>query len=233
MNKRSVPLSLIALIGLAGPWANAENTLRVGIQAGIGQWEEDVGAQLVDVGTSLKADAEATIGIVGQYLMGVGADADEGYFVGFEVGAAQENFSEKDAVEVEFFGSPFAVAVEGDLKWSVDLLWLAGYDFGRVSAFLAGGASYVGGDFSASVADIAESDSATHLGWKVGPGVEIDLGKSSTLLVRANYGVYQGKTYSAPVSGRSVGVSVEPKVFDVRVAWTYHFNPRDIFGPLR
>ncbi len=235
MNKRSAPLFfLLALVGLAGPLASAENSLRVGVQAGIGQWEEDVRARAVAASASLQTDAAATVGVVGQYLMRAGADDNQqGYFIGFEISAASQRVSEKKTIDVAVLGASIPVAVTGDLNWNADLLWLAGYDFGRFSAFLAGGASYLGGDFSATGGGIAGSDSATHLGWKAGPGMEIELGKSSSLLVRANYGVYQSKTYSADAAGFNVGIEVEPKVFDVRVAWVYNFDSKDIFGQLR
>ena len=220
MNNRLAVCCAIALLGLA-PLASAGDGLRLGVQGGIGQWEMDLGVPLLSRSDTLSPGFEPSLGVVAQYLF---EDGEQGYFVGFEAAFAQENVSHTQTFDVS--GVP--VSVTNDLNWGIDLLWLVGYDFGKVTGFLAGGGSYIGNELTASGAGVTASDENTHLGWKIGPGIEIDLGESSALLIRANYGLHQGKKYSGAVllngNNFNVDLDLEPRFFEVRVAWVREFG---------
>lgn len=220
MNNRPAVFCAIALLCLA-PLANAGEGLRLGVQAGLGQWEMGVNVPLLSRTDTLTPDFEPALGVVGQYIFD---DQGQGYFIGFEAAVGRENVSHTQTFDVA--GVP--VSMTNDTNWSVDLLWLLGYDFGKVTGFLAGGGSYIGSELTVSGAGITASDQNSHLGWKIGPGVEIDLGASSSLLLRANYGIHQGKKYtgSALLNGTNfnVDVDLEPRFFEVRAAWVYEFG---------
>ena len=105
---------------------------------------------------------------------------------------------------------------------------------GRVSAFLAGGGSYVGGEITARGTGWSATDENAHLGWKLAPGIEIELGESSALLVRANYALYQTKKYTSALNvgtfSSNVDLDLSPRLFDVRVAWIHKFGAGGLKG---
>ena len=220
MNYRSAVCCAIVSLGLA-PVAHAGEGLRLGVQGGIGQWEMNLNVPLLSRSETLDPDFAPAVGVVGQYIF---QDSGQDYFVGFEAAVAQENLSHSQMFDV----ADVPVSVANDVNWSIDALWLVGYDFGKVRGFLSGGGTYIGSELTVSGAGITAIDENTHLGWKIGPGIEIDLGNSSTLLVRANYGLHQGKKYtgSTLLGGMdfNVDVDLEPRFFEVRVAWVYEFG---------
>ena len=218
----AIALAALAACGLVAPSANAEDGFLLGAQAAVGRWQQDINAQLLDASGTLKTDAGGSVGVIGQYIRRSSAPAESGYFMGFEASASLENVSETETFMV--LGIP--ATVTGDVSWSADLLWLGGYDFGRISAFFAGGVSFLGNEVTVRVADLTGGDESTHIGWKLGPGVVVDLGARQSLLVRANYGIYQDKTYR----DQGVPLDLEPQTFDVRVAWVYRFDAPDLLG---
>lgn len=223
MNGR--PAIGIALLGFAlvCPVASADG-LRLGVQAGLERWNVDLDVQLVDQSGTIEADFAPGVGVLGQYIFRAPAEDERPFFVGFELGYAAQNISEAGTFDVS--GVP--VETTADISWSVDALWLAGYDFGRVSAFVAGGGSYLASELTAAGAGLSGRDQNTHIGFKVAPGVEIKLNDSSALLVRVDYARYQDKKYTG--SGSNLGldldidINVQPRLFDVRVAWVYEFR---------
>lgn len=219
MKNRYAVCCAIALLSLALP-ASAGDGLRLGVQGGLGQWEMGLNVPVLSRSDTLSPDSEPALGVVAQYLFN---DNEQDYFVGFEAGFAQENISHTQTFDV----ADIPVSVTNDINWGVDLLWLVGYDFGKVTGFLAGGGSYIDSELTVDGAGIVASDGNNHIGWKIGPGVEIDLGNSA-VLIRANYGLHQGKKYtgSAVLGGTdfNVDVDLEPRFFEVRVAWVYEFG---------
>ena len=119
-----------------------------------------------------------------------------------------------------------------------DVLWLAGFDLGEVSAFggqlgdvsvfgLLGG-SYAGGEVSVTIPslDATGSDDAKHFGWKFGAGAEFDVSESVALQVRATYTLYEESTYR----DQGVSIGVEPGAVEVRASLLYRFDAGDLFG---
>ena len=126
MNGR--PAIGIALLGFAlvCPVASADG-LRLGVQAGLERWNVDLDVQLVDQSGTIEADFAPGVGVLGQYIFRAPAEDERPFFVGFELGYAAQNISEAGTFDVS--GVP--VETTADISWSVDALWLAGYDFGR------------------------------------------------------------------------------------------------------
>lgn len=223
MHKRSAIGSVLVALVLGCPLAQAEG-LRLGVQTGIAQWNVDWDVRLIDQKGTLEPSAQAGLGVLGQYIFDAPAEGERPFFVGFELGFAGAGVSHSETIDV----LDVPTATELDISWSADALWLVGYDFGRVSAFLAGGGSYIASDLSVSGAGLAGNDQNNHLGFKLAPGVEISIGESSTVLVRADYALYQAKKYTG--SGASAGldfnvdIDVTPRLFDIRVAWVYEFD---------
>lgn len=222
MDKRSaIGAATIALaLGCLSAQADA---LRLGVQAGLKQWNVDWDVRLIDQKGALEPDTQASVGVLGQYIFEAPeAEGERPFFVGFELGFAQEGVSHSETVDI---GVP--VDSKMDVTWSMDALWIVGYDFGRVSAFLAGGGSYIASELEVSGDGLTGTDQNNHLGWKIAPGVEIALGESSSLLVRADYALYQAKKYTGrvpPPLDLNADIDVTPRLFDVRVAWVYKFE---------
>ena len=226
MNKRSAigaairAATVVLVLGCLPAQADA---LRLGVQAGLKQWNVDWDVRLIDQKGAMEPDTQASVGVLGQYIFEAPAEGERPFFVGFELGLAQEGVSHSETVDI----LEVPVDAQVDVTWSTDALWIVGYDFGRVSAFLAGGGSYIASELEVSGAGLTGADQNNHFGWKIAPGVEIALGESSSLLVRADYALYQAKKYtgSAPTLGDvNVDIDVTPRLFDVRVAWVYEFE---------
>ena len=229
MNKCSRICGALALIGVCGGQAAAEG-LRLGVQAGLERWDMDIAVPVLRQSDRLSPSTTSAIGVVGQYLFTAESRTERTLLVGIEAGFSIENVSHTQAFDV----ADIPVDVAADISWSFDAMWLLGYDFGRVSAFLAGGGSYIDGEITASGAGLAATDENTHLGWKLAPGVEIELSESSALLVRANYALYQSKKYTGALNtatfSSNVDIDISPRLFDVRVAWIYKFGAGGLTG---
>ena len=229
MNKCSIICGALALVGVCGGQAAAEG-LRLGVQAGLEQWDMDISVPVLQRSDRLSPSTSPAIGVVGQYLFTAESPTERTMLVGIEAGFSVENVSHNQAFDV----ADIPVDVAADIPWSFDAMWLIGYDFGRVSAFLAGGGSYVSGEITASGAGLTATDENTHLGWKLAPGVEIELSESSALLVRANYALYQSKKYTGALNtgtfSSNVDIEIAPRLFDVRVAWIYKFGSGGLTG---
>ena len=229
MNKRFLICGAFALIGIGSQNAAAEG-LRLGVQAGLEQWDMDIAVQILRREDRLEPSTSQAFGVVGQYLFTAEAATERAMLVGVEAGFSMENVSHTQDFDV----ADIPVDVDVEVPWSFDVLWLLGYDFGRVSAFLAGGGSYMGGEVTASGAGLTATDENNHLGWKLAPGVEIELNEFSSLLVRANYALYQGKKYTGALDtgdfSSNVDIDISPRVFDVRVAWIYRFGAGGLTG---
>ncbi len=219
----AIALASLAIAALAGPVARGE--FRVGLQTGISQWKQDLDVQLFDASGSLKASGAGAAGVIGQYLIRANAEREPGYFIGFEASANQESASDRDTFVV--LGTPATVTSE--LLWSTDLLWLGGYDFGQVAVFFSGGVGFVRGETEVTSLGQTGSDKNTHVGWKLGSGVELELGKSSMIQMRASYTIYQDKTYE----DQDINLDVEPRAFDLRVSWVYRFSAARLLNALR
>ena len=223
MNVR--PVLCAAAVAFSGLAASAESGLRIGVQAGIEQWEMDLGVPLTNDTGVLDPDFGLSFSVLGQYLFDVDAGGDGNFFVGFEGAATVENVDHSQPFSV--VGVP--ITANGKIPWSLDALWLMGYDFGQVTAFISGGGSYAAGELVVEGSGLTATDENLHLGWKFAPGVEIELSETSSLMLRVNYGLYQSKKYTGALPltmGDPINVDVdfEPRVFDLRVAWVHRFD---------
>ena len=236
-DKRSVAVATLLLSGLQGTSAAANNELRVGVQAGIPNWGIDIDVPLLGQSTSVDPDVNPSFGIVGQFVVRSDEADAGGFFTGVEAGFVAESAS--GSQQLSILGSPVVVDVE--LAWVTDLVWLAGWDLGNVSAFGSEfgnlsvfgsiGASYASGEVEVELPALSTtgSDSGKHLGWKVGAGVEFDLGASAALQVRANYTDFGGGNYA----DQGVSLNAEPGVFELKAVLLYKLSAGDLLGFLK
>lgn len=226
MNQPLLRFCLAAAAALCGGLASAaDGTFRLGPQVGTDTWETALDVPLVMASGNLEPGAKANVGVLGQYIMGGRSREEQDFFVGFEANWSGKSVSHSSTFSV----ADVPVEVTGDISWRFDLLWLVGYDFGRVRAMLGGGGSYMASDIAASGAGLAGEDSNAHLGWKLAPGIEVELGPSSSVLLRVGYALYQSKKYTASAANLpgldvDVDIDVDPRVVDFRVAWVYKFG---------
>ena len=219
--------AVLAAIGavLIAPAAGAAQEIRIGLQAAAGSWEEDVSTAVPGIeDRTLSADGGG-IGVVAQYV--VKSDADTGFFIGFEGALSQQDVSDTTTVALEPI---FSAEVTGEIVSSVDLLWFGGYDFGMVSAYAGVGPTIAGGEGAISFAGTTLRDEATHIGWKYGAGVEVDLGSNVSVIARAAHAGYRNRAYTA--EGFPIAVDVEPRVTEVRVGVVYRVNMADVLGAM-
>ena len=103
-DKRSLPLrfalSFVA-VALIAPVASAAQHVRIGVQAGMNSWEEDLSTPIPGVEDQTLSGDEAGLGVVAQWV--IEAEADTGFFIGFEGAVAQENMSDTTTVTVGSF----------------------------------------------------------------------------------------------------------------------------------
>ena len=236
-DKRSVAVATLFLSGLQGTSAAANNELRVGVQAGIPNWGIDIDVPLLGQSTSVDPDVNPSFGIVGQFVVRSDEADAGGFFTGVEAGFVAESAS--GSQQLSILGSP--VVVDAELAWVTDLVWLAGWDLGNVSAFGSEfgnlsvfgsiGASYASGEVEVELPALSTtgSDSGKHLGWKVGAGVEFDLGASAALQVRANYTDFGGGNYA----DQGVSLNAEPGVFELNAVLLYKLSAGDLLGFLK
>lgn len=224
-----------AVVLLLGTSAAADE-FRVGAQAGIPNWSMDIEVPLLSVSASADPGANPSAGLVAQYVTRTDDEVDDGFYVGVEAGFTSESGS--GAEEITLLGTP--AQVDTEVSWVADLLWLAGFDLGDVSAlggrlgdvsvFGLVGASYAGGEVGVTIPslDVTGSDDAKHFGWKFGAGAEFDVGESLALQVRATYALYEESTYQ----DQGVSLGVEPGAAEVRASLLYRFDAGDLFGRL-
>ena len=223
---RSPVLAVLAAVSavLVAPAAGAAQELRVGLQAAGGSWEQDVSTVVPGVeDQTLSADGTG-IGVVAQYV--VKSEADTGFFIGVEGAITQQDASDTTTIVL----GDFAADVTGEIVHSIDLLWFGGYDFGMVSAYAGVGPTIAGGEGKIAFGPTTLTDEASHIGWKYGAGVEVDLGSNVSLIARASYGGYRNRAYTA--QGFPIAVDVEPRVSEVRVGVVYRVNVADVLGSL-
>lgn len=223
-NLLSPTFALLAAVGavLIAPAAGAGQELRVGLQAAAGSWDEDVSTAVPGIeDQTLSADGGG-VGVVAQYV--VKSDAETGFFIGFEGAITQQDASDTTTVTL----GPFSADVTGDIVNSVDLLWFGGYDFGMVSAYAGIGPTIAGGEGRIAFGGTTLTDEATHIGWKYGAGVEVDLGSNVSVIARAAYAGYRNRAYTA--EGFPIAVDVEPRVNEIRVGVVYRVNMADVLG---
>ena len=207
---------------LAGPSGMAAQELRIGVQAAAGSWEQDLSTAVPGIeDQTLSADGSG-VGVVAQYL--VKSVEETGFFIGAEGAITTQDASDTTTVGLGLFSAD----VTGEIVNSVDLLWFGGYDFGRVSAYAGVGPTIASGEGAINFTGTMLTDEATHIGWKYGAGVEVDLGSNVSLLARASYGGYRNRAYSA--DGFPIAVDVEPRVTEVRVGVVYRLNVADLLG---
>ena len=226
-NLLSPAYAVLAAIGavLIAPAAGAAQELRIGLQAAAGSWEEDLSTAVPGIeDQTLSADGGG-IGVVAQYV--VKSDEDTGFFIGFEGALTQQDASDTTTVELPPL---FSADVTGDIVHSVDLLWFGGYDFGMVSAYAGVGPTIAGGEGQIDFAGTTLTDEATHIGWKYGAGVEVDVGSNVSVIARAAYAGYRNRAYTA--EGFPIAVDVEPRVTEVRVGVVYRVNMADVLGAI-
>ena len=226
-NLLSPAYAVLAAIGavLIAPAASAAQELRIGLQAAGGSWEEDVSTAVPGIEDQTLSAGGGGIGVVAQYV--VKSDADTGFFIGFEGALSQQDVSDTTTVALEPI---FSAEVTGEIVNSVDLLWFGGYDFGMVSAYAGVGPTIAGGEGRISFAGTTLSDEATHIGWKYGVGVEVDLGSNVSVIARAAHAGYRNRAYTA--EGFPIAVDVEPRVTEVRVGVVYRVNMADVLGAM-
>lgn len=219
-------LAVLAAAGavLLGPVASAAQELRIGLQAAAGSWEEDISTAVPGIeDQTLSADG-AGIGLVAQYV--VKSEEGTGFFIGAEGALTQQNASGTTTVTL----GPFSADVTGEIVNSVDMLWFGGYDFGMVSAYAGVGPTIAGGEGEIVFGGETLTDDATHIGWKYGAGVEVDVGSNVSVIARASYAGYRNRAYTA--EGFPIAVDVEPRVAELRVGVVYRVNVADVFGAL-
>ena len=224
-NLLSPAYAVLAAIGavLIAPAAGAAQELRIGLQAAAGSWEEDLSTAVPGIeDQTLSADGGG-VGVVAQYV--VKSDEDTGFFIGFEGALTQQDASDTTTVELPPL---FSADVTGDIVRSVDLLWFGGYDFGMMSAYAGVGPTIAGGEGQIDFEGMTLEDEATHIGWKYGAGVEVDLGSNVSVIARAAYAGYRNRAYTA--GGFPIAVDVEPRVTEVRVGVVYRVNMADVLG---
>ena len=222
-NLLSPAYALIAAIGavLVAPAAGAAQELRVGLQAAAGSWEEDLSTAVPGIeDQTLSADGGG-VGVMAQYV--VKSDADTGFYIGFESAFTQQDVSDTTTVTLPPL---FSADVTGEIVHSVDLLWFGGYDFGMVSAYGGVGPSIARGEGDIAFAGTTVRGKATHIGWKYGAGVEVDLGSNVSVIARASYAGYRNRAYT--VEGFPIAVDVEPRVNEIRVGVVYRVNVADV-----
>lgn len=226
-NLFSPAYALVAAIGavLIAPAAGAAQELRVGLQAAAGSWDEDLSTAVPGIeDQTLSADGGG-VGVVAQYV--VKSDADSGFFIGFEGAITQQDASDTTTVTLPPL---FSADVTGEIVNSVDLLWFGGYDFGMVSAYAGVGPTIASGEGKIAFAGTTLTDEATHIGWKYGAGVEVDLGSNVSVIARASYAGYRNRAYTA--EGFPIAVDVEPQVNEIRVGVVYRVNVADVLGAI-
>ncbi|MDE2822630.1 MAG: outer membrane beta-barrel protein [Chloroflexota bacterium] len=226
-NLLSPAYALLAAIGavLIAPAAGAAQELRVGLQAAAGSWDEDLSTAVPGIeDQTLSADGGG-VGVVAQYV--VKSDADTGFFIGFEGAFTQQDASDTTTVTLPPL---FSADVTGEIVNSVDLLWFGGYDFGMVSAYAGVGPTLASGEGEIAFAGTTLTDEATHIGWKYGAGVEVDLGSNVSVIARASYAGYRNRAYTA--EGFPIAVDVEPRVNEIRVGVVYRVNVADVLGAI-
>ena len=233
-NLLSPAYAVLAAIGavLIAPAAGAAQELRIGLQAAAGSWEEDLSTAVPGIeDQTLSADGGG-VGVVAQYV--VKSDDDTGFFIGFEGALTQQDASDTTTVSLPapVMDAPplFSADVTGDIVHSVDLLWFGGYDFGMVSAYAGVGPTIAGGEGQIEFLGTTLKDEATHIGWKYGAGVEVDLGSNVSVIARAAYAGYRNRAYTA--EGFPIAVDVEPRVTEVRVGVVYRVNVADVLGAI-
>ena len=233
-NLLSPAYAVLAAIGavLIAPAAGAAQELRIGLQAAAGSWEEDLSTAVPGIeDQTLSADGGG-VGVVAQYV--VKSDDDTGFFIGFEGALTQQDASDTTTVSLPapVMDAPplFSADVTGDIVHSVDLLWFGGYDFGMVSAYAGVGPTIAGGEGQIDFLGTTLKDEATHIGWKYGAGVEVDLGSNVSVIARAAYAGYRNRAYTA--EGFPIAVDVEPRVTEVRVGVVYRVNVADVLGAI-
>ena len=212
----------------------AADEFRVGAQAGIPDWSMDVEVSLLAVSASADPGVSPSAGLVAQYVTKTDEEVGNGFYVGVEAGFTSG--SDAGTEELTLLGAQ--VEVETEISWVADVLWLAGFDLGEVSAFggqlgdvsvfgLLGG-SYAGGEVGVAIPslDASGSDDAKHFGWKFGAGAEFDVSESVALQVRATYTLFEESTYR----DQGVSIGIEPGAFEVRASLLYRFDAGDLFG---
>ena len=210
--------ALIAALWLGAPWApalGAESGLRVGVQGTLGRLDIDIDAPVLGA-TGGMDGAAPSVGVLAQYVFDVDEQAETGLFFGVEAGFATERFSETYAFHVN--DAPASATSEA--AWSADLLWLVGYDFGKLSAFASTGITFAGNEMDiVALGPLGQrsqrgSDQNKHVGWKLGPGLAVDLGRSS-VVARVNYALFKPRNYTV----QRLTLEAHPTRLDINVAW--------------
>ena len=223
----------VALLWIAGAQSSSADEFRIGLQAGIPAWSMDADAPLFGASATLEPDASPAAGVVGQYIIHSGDGSAGDFFVGVEAGIAAENGSGEEQIAILGTG----VDLVAEPAWTMDVAWLAGFSLGEEAlgrtfanpvVFGSVGASYAKTDLGVAVPalGLTGGDEAKHFGWKVGAGLQIDIGESATLQVRGNYAYYEARTYR----DQGVSVDIEPSAFEVRATLLYRFDYCDLLG---
>lgn len=220
-------LAVLAALGAAliAPLAGAEQEVRIGLQAAAGSWEEDLSTAVPGIEDQTLSSDSGGFGIVSQYV--VKAQADKGFFIGVEGAYTQQDASDTTTVALP---PVFEAQVKGEIASSMDLLWFGGYDFGQVSAYAGIGPTIAYGEGEISFSGQTLTDEATHIGWKYGAGVEVDVGANVSVIARASFADYRNRAYSA--EGFPIAVDVEPRVSEVRVGVVYRADVADLLGSI-
>ena len=153
----------------------------VGVTAGQSDWTFESEGEDED----LKG---ASFGLAARYTIPVGDRA----FFGAHMAFTKESANLEDSENI--YG--YDVKAKFETDWSSDILARFGTDLGGVSPYVAGGLSIAKATLEGS-ADGREffNESATHLGWKIALGADLDLTEQLTMFLQAEYADYGKEKY--------------------------------------
>ena len=217
---------LLAMLVVAS--ANAsENEFRIGVVAGAGDWSLDVTTPVAGIDNASPDASGSGFGVVGQYVM---RGQETGFFIGVEGAITMHDAAGTATIsyqgDIEALEG-FTADIAGEIPMSIDAIWFAGYDFGRVAAYAGVGPSIAMSEGALTLEGSPYGDEATHIGWKYAAGVEVELAPNVSLIGRAAVSDYRNRAYT--VEGFPIAVDVEPGVTELTVGVVYRGDVRSLF----
>ena len=131
-----------------------------------------------------------------------------GWLVGVDAGA---NFYLSDGIVAGIVGDIAWSDISGldtstaavDLDWAGSVRGRIGFDGGAFMPYLTGGLAIAG----ANATDGAISDSATHIGWTVGAGVEIAATEELSIDLQYRYSDYGAQDYALGTNPTTISLT--------------------------
>lgn len=136
---------------------------------------------------------------------------------------ADVEYSDASASGAVVLPAPAGLTAFGiDNEWNGSVRARLGYAFDRVLVYATGGVAFGGFDVRATNGLISSSDSATHVGWTVGAGVEYAITQNVTARAEYRYTDLGDKnyTFAAPVGTVNFDAA---DIHTVRVGVSYKF----------